>query len=48
MCPIVLVGYRASGKSTVARVLGQRLGLPHDDMDALIEKRAGNAIAHHI
>lgn len=33
---VVLIGYRGTGKSTVARVLGQRLGWPVVSTDALI------------
>lgn len=36
---IYLVGFMASGKSTVARHLGQRLGWRHEDIDDLIEAR---------
>jgi shikimate kinase len=42
---IVLVGPRGSGKSTVGPLLAERLGLPFDDSDALVEKREGRGIA---
>lgn len=41
---IILVGYRASGKSTVARALGQRLQWPWVDLDAVIEQMAQASI----
>ena len=36
---IYLVGFMASGKSTVAKALGQRLSWRSEDIDDLIEKR---------
>ena len=42
---IYLVGFMASGKSTVARHLGQRLGWRHEDVDDLIEARERQRIA---
>lgn len=42
--PIVLVGLPGSGKSTVARQLGKRLGLAPIDTDDLIERRLGEPI----
>ncbi|MEX0712312.1 MAG: shikimate kinase, partial [Pirellulales bacterium] len=42
---IVLIGYRGSGKSTVARELAGRLGWPWLDADHQIEERAGKSIA---
>jgi shikimate kinase len=41
---IVLAGYRGSGKTTVGRLLGERLELPFVDCDALIVQRAGKSI----
>lgn len=41
---LVLVGYRASGKTTVARLLSRRLKAPWVDSDALIEQTAGMPI----
>ena len=43
--PIVLVGFMASGKTTVGGHLAQRLSLPFVDVDAVIEKSAGKPIA---
>jgi shikimate kinase len=42
---ISLIGYRATGKTTLARLLAQRLGWPWIDADAEIEHRAGKSIA---
>ena len=38
---IVLIGMPSSGKSTVAAALGERLGRPVYEADALIEEEAG-------
>jgi shikimate kinase len=43
--PLVLIGYRATGKTTVARLLAERLGWEWIDADVEIERRAGKAIA---
>jgi shikimate kinase len=42
---IYLVGFMGAGKSTVARVLGQRLGWPVEDVDVRIEAREGRTVA---
>jgi shikimate kinase len=42
---IVLIGYRGSGKSTVARQLALRLGWDWVDADVELELRAGKSIA---
>lgn len=42
---IVLTGYRGTGKTTVGKLLAQRLSWPFIDTDPLIEQRAGLAIA---
>jgi shikimate kinase len=42
---IYLVGFMASGKSTVARELGRRLGWRVEDVDERIEAREGRTIA---
>lgn len=42
---IVLVGFMGAGKSTVARLLAGRTGLPSIDTDESVEKRAGKPIA---
>lgn len=41
---LVLVGYRGTGKSTIAQLLGQTLGLPVRSLDAEIVARAGKTI----
>jgi shikimate kinase len=42
---IFLIGYRGTGKSTVARLLAERLGFSCIDADDLIEQRARKSIA---
>ena len=42
---IVLIGYRGTGKSTVARQLALRLGWDWVDADVEVELRAGKSIA---
>ena len=42
---LVLIGYRGAGKTTVARLLAERLAWPWFDADAEIEARAGKSIA---
>jgi shikimate kinase len=44
--PIALIGLMGSGKSAVARELGERLGTSVADLDALIESEEGRPIAH--
>ena len=41
---IVLVGLMGAGKSSVGRILAERLGLPFVDADAEIERAAGSSI----
>lgn len=41
---VALVGYRGTGKSTVGRLLAERLGLPFVDADAALERRFGQTI----
>ncbi|HEY4235620.1 MAG TPA: shikimate kinase [Lacipirellulaceae bacterium] len=43
--PILLIGYRGTGKSTVAKLLAARLGRDAVDADDEIERRAGQSIA---
>lgn len=42
---IVLIGYRATGKSTLAALLAQRWRVPWVDSDDVVEERAGKRIA---
>lgn len=41
---LFLTGFRGTGKSTVGRLLAQRLELPIVDLDDVIEQRAGKSI----
>ena len=43
--PIFLIGYRGTGKTTVAKQLAARLGCGWVDADDEIERRAGKSIA---
>lgn len=45
MSRITLIGYRGCGKSSVAALLGRRLGIPWRDADAVLEERVGHSIA---
>lgn len=42
---VALIGYRGTGKTTVGRLLADRLGLDFADTDAEIERRLGRPIA---
>jgi shikimate kinase len=42
---IILIGFMGSGKSSVGRILADRLGYELVDTDALLEERAGAPIA---
>jgi len=42
---LTLIGYRATGKTTLARLIAERLGWDWIDADVEIERRAGKAIA---
>ena len=42
---LTLIGYRATGKTTLARLLAERLGWDWIDADVEIERRAGISIA---
>ena len=43
--PIALIGLMGAGKTTVAGVLGERLGVSVADLDAMIEAEEGRPIA---
>lgn len=42
--PLVLVGYRGTGKTSLAKLLAQRLGWDWMDADVELERRAGKTI----
>jgi shikimate kinase len=42
---LTLIGYRGTGKSTVAAALARRLGCDWRDADAVLEEKVGNSIA---
>lgn len=42
---IILIGYRATGKTSLAAVLGKRYGIAAIDTDPLIEQEAGKTIS---
>ena len=41
---VVLVGFMGAGKTTVGRIMAERLGQPFVDSDVLIEQRQGREI----
>ena len=45
MQSIILIGYRGTGKTTIARKLADRLSIPAFDSDVEIERQAGKSIA---
>lgn len=48
MTSLILIGYRGTGKSTVARRLATSLGMPHVSLDAEIVRRAGQTITEFV
>ncbi|WP_342371622.1 quinone-dependent dihydroorotate dehydrogenase [Propioniciclava soli] len=44
MVAVALIGLSGSGKSTLGPLLAQRLGVPHIDVDAAIERREARSI----
>jgi shikimate kinase len=45
MNSLILIGYRGTGKTTIARKLGEQLQIPVFDSDSEIERRVGKNIA---
>jgi shikimate kinase len=45
MDSLILIGYRGTGKTTIARKLGEQLQIPVIDSDSEIEHRSGKSIA---
>lgn len=45
---VVLIGYRCTGKSTVARALGRMLHLPVMDTDDIVQARVGQSISRMV
>lgn len=43
--PVALAGFMGAGKTTVGRLLAERLGHAFHDTDAVVEERAGRSIA---
>ena len=41
---VVLIGFRATGKTSVGKALSRLLNLPFYDLDQLVEKKAGKSI----
>lgn len=44
---LTLIGYRGTGKSTVARIVSSRLGCGWTDADEVFERQTGTSIAEH-
>ena len=44
MRKIVLIGYMASGKTTVGKIIAEKIGVSHVDLDNLIEKETKSSI----
>ncbi len=42
---LIIIGYRATGKSSAGSMLAERLGVEFIDTDVLIERRAGKSIS---
>lgn len=44
MKKIILLGYMGCGKSTIAKLLANKLNLPYLDLDEIIEKRTNSSV----
>jgi shikimate kinase len=44
MKKIILLGYMGCGKSTIAKILADKLNLPYLDLDEIIEKRTNSSV----
>ncbi len=42
---VVLIGYRAVGKTSIGQQVAQKLGRPLVDLDKIVEQEAGESIA---
>lgn len=45
---IIFIGMRGSGKTTISKLLAEKLGYPHIETDNLIEKKVGMQIADFV
>ena len=45
MSHLLLIGFMGAGKSTVGRLVAERLDLPFVDLDSLIEQRDGRSVS---
>jgi len=45
MTKIVLIGYMGSGKTTIAKLLSEKLGIAPLDLDEIIEEKANLSVA---
>lgn len=45
---IVLIGFRATGKTTIGKLLAERLSLPFLDLDEYLTRREGKSIAQMV
>ncbi len=45
---IVLIGFRATGKTSVGKILAQKLGLPFLDLDEYLAQKEGQSIAEMV
>lgn len=45
MKKIILLGYMGSGKSTIGKLLSNKVAIPHFDLDEIIEKRTHSSIS---